>query len=276
MWGAGRNKKFNPYKRHGRTGISSPKVILGRPRRRQEEKNRQGIKLSRKSIENIFLIIILIGILYWIFGSSYFNIEEVMVEGNQTISGEELEKLVTKDQNIFLFKTDQAKLEAQQKFPQIKEIAVFKGLPNAVKIQIVEKKNSIIWQTNNLRYYVDAEGKISRQILSDESVTTPTVADNRNRPIAVGEAIISPEFIYFVNYVSGHFEENTNRTVTNYAIDETSYDLTVTSSEGMRYFFDTTRSPEKQLLDLRKILTTYNDQIKEYVDLRIDGWGYYK
>jgi cell division septal protein FtsQ len=261
-------------KHRSNSNYRSPKVFTKRYRDRN---SKAGFNISRKGIENIIIIIFLFLGIYWLFFSNYFKVRDVIVENNKTITNEEIANFVPKGKNIFFYKTADLRDQLANKYPQIKEVAFFKGLPNAIKVQLLEREGQVIWQSNNVKYLIDNQGVVSRIIFSDEQMPDlPVVVDQKNRPVSPKDQLLSIEFIDFVIQTKSNFTTATNMNITDISINETTYDLLVSTNRGIKIFFDTTKSSESQLKNLTQILTNYNDQIKEYVDLRVEGWGYFK
>lgn len=227
-------------------------------------------------VENTLIIFAILAGIYVLYFSSYFQVKDIIVEGNKTIPTADLTASIPENANLLTLRTGPIKTRMMAKYPQIKEIAFFKGLPDAVKIQVVERDATLIWQTNGQRYLVDPEGVVNRMLAPDETTSLPIVADNRNRPVVANDYLVTPDFINFVLYLSDHFFEVTNTHLTSLSIDETTYDLTVMTDANLKVFFDTTENPADQLSNLQKILVGFRDKITEYIDLRVEGWGYYK
>lgn len=277
MWGVGKRRKRKQIiiSRRQIKNYQSPKVFNQGYKKSVVDKAKLP-KFNRRALGNIFILLLVIVGAYWLFYSSYFTISDVMVDGNKTISSDSLKSLIPIGENIFLFSTAGARDKAVLIYPQIKEIAFFKGIPNAVKIQVVERESKLIWQTNGLRYLIDPDGIVSRQLDATETSDLPVVADNKNQPVTNGQQILTYDFISFVTEINNNFNQFSNFKATGFSIDETTYDLTINSDSGIKVFFDTTRPAAGQLINLQKILVNYRDAIHEYIDLRVDGWGYYK
>ena len=102
------------------------------------------------------------------------------------------------------------------------------------------------------------------------------VSDQKNLEVKIGDQIVSSSFISFAKNISDKFFEYTNIKISGFQVPETTFDLYVYTEAGFYVKFDTTRSADRQLSDLKNIIITYRDSIHEYVDVRINGWAYYK
>ncbi len=273
--GAGKKRYHSGHiaKRKQTSNFRSPKVYS---RKLKAPRKRLNLTLSAGLLGKIIVGLAVLTGIFLLFFSSYFKISEVMVEGAKTVNANEIKSFIPKGRNLILLKTDPIKDKIQKKYPQIKEIAVLKGLPNAVKIQIVEREGRLVWLTTGKRYLIDPEGVVSREVSEAESAGIPVVADAKNITVSENQLLLSPDFIAFVSYLDQYFYEKTNLKPSGYFVDETTYDLSVTTDANIKIMFETVRSPESQLENLKKILANYRDQIHEYIDLRVEGWGYYK
>lgn len=272
--GAGRKRKY------GGTVVSRKNLSYRNPKvfnkRYQRPSEAPKFHFTRKGIENTLIILGVLVLVYFIFYSKYFKIKDVIVEGNQTILTDDLISSVPVGANLLTLRTGPIKNDLKNKYPQIKDIAFFKGIPDAIKIQIVEREATLIWQTSGHRYLVDPEGVVNRQLSSEEVTSLPIVSDSRNRLVQANDYLVTADFINFVTYMNTNFFEVTNIKLTSMSIDETTYDLVATTDANIKIFFDTTKNPTNQLENLKKILVNYRDKITEYIDLRVEGWGYYK
>ena len=115
-----------------------------------------------------------------------------------------------------------------------------------------------------------------KKLEETETYTSPLISDSKNLPVSLGASIVSPNFIAFVTNINDKFFETTNIKPTYFEIPQTTFDLYLYTEAGFYVKFNTMRSSSKQLENLKKVLVEKRDGVKEYVDLRIDGWAYYK
>lgn len=273
--GAGKRKyrSREVISRRPATSYRNPKIFN---RKLKPPRKRLQLAISGRMIGNVVIALVILTGIILIFFSSYFKISDVMVEGVQTINADDLKTFITKGQNLILFKTEPVKEAIMRKYPQIKDIAILKGLPNAVKIQIIERQGRLVWLSDGKRYLIDSEGVATREVSETESMGIPVVADQKNIPVTSNQLLLSPDFIAFVDYINQHLYETTNLKPTGFFVEETTYDLSVTTDANIKLMFETVRSPQSQLENLKKILANFRDKITEYIDLRVEDWAYYK
>ena len=114
----------------------------------------------------VLLYYIIIGFLGWnvfyfIFTSSWFDIEKVTIHGNNYLNNDTIlvQGELAKPVNIFHFDIDRTSRILSCN-PWIEEITIKKIYPKQLDIKIVERKPGAILYSNNLYYLVTAEGVI--------------------------------------------------------------------------------------------------------------------
>ena len=264
-------KKNQNFIRGGYKQYRNPSVFGGKePKQKKEPRE---IKFNFKLI--IYTILFFIGV-YFVFFSGKFIIKEVMVEGNNLIPSETISAYAHKGSNILLINTVSLRKQILFENPQIKDIQIIRGIPDAIKIVVLEHENKIIWQSGGMKYLVSSQGKITKKIEEGESFSFPIVSDSKNLPINLGDSIVSANFIAFILSINEKFFEITNIKPTYFEVPQTTFDVYLYTEAGFYVKFNSMRSSTKQLENLKKVLVEKRESIKEYVDLRVDGWAYYK
>ncbi|MDO8443980.1 MAG: FtsQ-type POTRA domain-containing protein [bacterium] len=243
------------------------------PTGRSEKKK---IKASPFLIRLAFFAVFLFGVIYYLFFSSQFQITEVIVEGNSLVSKEDIINVLPQQQNIFLFKINQDREIILSKFPEISQVEIYRGIPDAIKIVVLERENKIVWQTNNEMYFVSTEGDTTRKISQSEAGNLPVVSDTKNLAVKPGSRLVSPNFVAFITNIYSAFQSEDNIKPVNFEVTETTFNVNLKTDAGFYIKLNSLRSSQKQLSDLKLILAEHRPDIHEYVDLRIDGWAYYK
>ena len=268
----GKKRKNNQkYLHGGYKQYRTPSVFGGRTPKQKKE--REKIKINYKLI---FYALIFIIALYYVLFSGKFVVKEVIVEGNKLVPTEKISEYGHKGTNILFINSSKLRKQILEENPQIQDVQVIRGIPDAVKIVVLEHENKIVWQTGGAKYLVSTQGVVTKKIEDGETYTNPLVSDSKNLPVVLGTSIVSPNFIAFVTNVNDKFFETTNIKPTYFEIPQTTFDLYLHTEAGFYVKFNTMRSSSKQLENLKKVLVEKRDGVKEYVDLRIDGWAYYK
>lgn len=269
---AGENRKQNTKVIYGGyRQFRNPRVFAGK--KTTEQKERHFPWHLWKMLLTIILLIIFIG---WVFISEKFHIKEIIIDGNSNISSEKLQSYFHKNQNIFLFSSKDLKRTILAENAEIKDLQIIRGIPDTIKIIVLEHDNKLIWQSMGERYLVSIQGKVTKKIESDDSFDFPIVVDSQNLKVTLGDRIVTPSFVSFINNINNEFFNYTNIKPTIFSVNETTFDVNLATDAGFYVKFDTMRSSTKQLENLKKVLVAKRQDILEYVDLRIDGWAYYK
>ena len=234
------------------------------------------VHLPEKFWGNLFIAIIILVAIYTLFFSSIFSVKQVIIEGNNLISADEIASVVKKGDNIFRFDINQTRDEIRKKYSIIDDVQIYKGIPNTLKVVVLERTPDIVWVSAGKFYLVDSSGIIDKEITASDYPDLIRITDTKNLPAKNGDQILSSQFTAFAKIVRDEFFDNTNNHIASYEVKETTFDLIVKTDSNYYVKFDTTRPVEKQLKDLKSILVNYRDKITEYVDVRINGWTYYK
>jgi len=224
------------------------------------------------------IIFIILFALYTFLFSGYFTIDEVIVEGNELVSIEQILNSVDLKKNIFFFNNDYYEKLISNEVPEIKQVLIFKGIPNAIKIEVLEYEKSFLWKSAGKYYLVSSQGYAYKDVTNNFSdfENLPMLEDYAAIEVEDNQQVVGPSFVAFITNIDEQIEEITNIKPGKFSITETTVDVFLETDKGFFIKFDSMRSSKKQLDNLKKVMVEKGDQIHEYVDLRIDGWAYYK
>jgi|GEM_PF-3556953 hypothetical protein len=269
-------------------------------------------KLSKKSrrlkIDTILIVLSLTGWLYFLFFSPYFSIKDIIIQGSEQISEDELMNFVESkfNKNIFLLKKAKLANIITSTFI-LKKTEVTKIYPLALLISISERQPKLNIVYNDHIYLMDVEGVIYRDLWQQEPtvvMTTssaeltainwegvykdkiknskPLIIYNKNKDVkALGEKIIAPKIIsdilsiYEIETISEYFKI---RYITLNQTNPTQITAMVTGDTEI--YFDVELDIKKQVENLRilykeKLNQGLPSQLK-YIDLRFGERVYYK
>jgi len=99
--------------------------------------------------------------------------------------------------------------------------------------------------------------------------------------VNLGTQFLSPVFVKFVTQLATDLPTISAQiqvpiTLTNIDVEESTLQTTAQTAEGFKILFDTTRPVDSQLAALKKVLSEHRSEVTEYVDVRVQGWAYYK
>lgn len=169
--------------------------------------------------------------------------------------------------------------------PSIKEIEILRGIPDTLRVKLIERQPAMIWQVGDIWYTVDETGFIFKEqqiskkpdgSLDYPDTDLPVVVDTKNIPTKITTTIVRPQFITFVRDLKERLPKDYNVQLVRVEVGETTFSVKAITSAGWGILFDTTRRLDAQLSTLAKVLAVNRDAIKEYVDVRVRGWVYYK
>lgn len=217
-------------------------------------------------------------VIYVIYFSPVFKLKEIIVSGNEFIAKEDVISSIPLGINVLRIKNDDLEKDIKDRLPVISQVKVYKGIPNAIKIVVEEHKGVLVWQSGINYYLVSQDGTVFSDITADIAsfASYPRVSDTRNLAVKISTRIVSPTFIEFVQKMYIDLKDRTNLDPDYFAIDDTTVDINMYTKNGLYIKLDSLRSADKQLNDLKLVLLDKKPEVKEYVDLRVSGWAYYK
>jgi cell division septal protein FtsQ len=226
----------------------------------------------------IFWLILIGGAVYFFAYSSFFNISDIIVEGTKSVNPDEVKAIAenyqSQEDNLFKYPVEKVEQDIAQKFLLVDKVNVTRGVPKTIKIEVVEREGFLIWQTNGKNYLVDKKGIVFKE--TEDTFSLPQVVDEQNRPITLGEKILTQNFIKFINSINVNLSKKTKTKIKKIIVRESTFELDVLTDKGWKIIFDTTRSANDQIAALKKILPYAKNKIKDYLDLRVPNWAYYK
>ncbi len=263
----------------------------------------------------IWLILGVIGLFflcYLIFWTGIFSIDTIEVRGNQAISSQEIEQIITEQSdkrrwalfsqnNILFFNTATAAATIDQRYI-LDSVAVKKRAPQRILIELQERDSQATWVTGDQYYTIDPNGIILKQLpvanvvvvtgeageeavggeelldLSAVDQSRPIIIDDAAQSVDVGQTAVDAQQLVFIDYLHQQLPQE-NITPERYRIpEEGSSDVFVDTTAGYALYFDSTDQHEQQLINLRAILKNkiQADSTIEYIDLRFGEKVYIK
>jgi len=212
---------------------------------------------------------------YLIFFSSLFKIKNIQIIGNVS---QNIKNSIddARENNIFLFNAASLENNLKDKNPQFFDIQVSRGLPNTLRVKFTARQTKIIWQTQGKKYLVDENGLAFEELQDEISlIDLPKIIDNKNLSLKIPTMVASPNFVNFIREASIKLKEK-GFIVKEFQINETTFQVDAIIDKGFKLIFDTTRPLVDQLDAFQKVYDEHQDEIKEYLDLRVAGWVYFK
>lgn len=161
--------------------------------------------------------------------------------------------------------------------PAIKEAKVSHSGLQTLKIEIIERRPSLNWKSNNSVYLLDGDGTVIGPSVG-EYTKLPTITDSTNLPVEEGKRVVPAAFIAFCLSFLNRIGE-AGLQAESVSVPESTSELWVKTTKGYTLKLDTTRSVESTITALKTVqneLTRTKKTPKEYIDLRIESKAYYK
>jgi hypothetical protein len=266
-----RGKRSSLFSSNSKRGYRKTSYFVSKPK-----KPKKPISYYFPFIKYGLLLFLVLYALYFLFLSDFFKVKEVIIEGNSLVPKEELISFFPARKDIFLINNSKLKEEYLVQFREINNLEIYRGIPNAVKIVVVEREPRLIWQSSDKKYLISSTGLVIKEISDASPFQLPLVVDKRSIPCKLGEKVVSDSFIAFVSNVNTTFFQEVNIKPNHFEVEETTFDINLYTEAGFFIKLNTLRASKKQLENLKLVLIDKRPEIKEYVDLRVDGWAYYK
>lgn len=256
------NRKYYHPKIYSKTRPSKPKRKLVVP------------KFFWLAVMALFLV----GTLAWfVFGSGYFLVKEIRVIGSVT---PEVETSINSlhGEHLLTYTTSGMEKNLKKTQGSIKKIKISKGLPDTLLVSVDLRQPVLVWRSQGKDFLIDKTGVVYTADVSElKSIKDlPLVEDTMNQPVTPGSAFVTPQFVGFINDLNQKFSETFPIKVEKFTVRETTFEIELHTSEGWYAILDTNRLIDPQLLGLESVFEKFGSDIKEYIDLRIEGKAYFK
>lgn len=260
-------------------------------------RKRKSILKSRFFWLAILILIIFGGIFYLICFYSFFQVKEIKISGNEKVSSENLENLLTgkinqkilffSSESIFLANFSEIKKEILKDFLLVEEINLERKLPHTILLQVKERKPAAIFcpirkstisngvNQNDNCFFVDKKGIIFEPIDQNNLTRNDLVILKKEveGEMNLGETIAAQEKISKILEVSLKLKDLKIPFEEILIVSEER--INVKTSEGWQIYFNPERDLNWQLTKLKVVLE--EDYLpQEYIDLRFGDRAFVK
>jgi len=249
-----------------------------------------GVSLRGKATLIVFLIVGIIGtgILFF---SNFFSVKKAVLVGNNKIKSEDIENIlkdtisgnrfgVFSASNIMLLNDGKIKNKIMEELPLIDKIEIKRMLPNTLKLNISERDPFAVWETGGKKYLVDSKGKVCYEIKDNTNMDLPIIYDKQNKSVEIKGEATFPQQINIIRNILESLKDKTNLEVESVSLPNSlGFEVDVKTKDGFIIYFNTERSVDSQIRDLKSVLDKQVADQKsslQYVDLRVENWVYYK
>lgn len=253
---------------------------------------------KRKSIFRIFknrffwivvLILLVLGAVFYFFlFSSFFQINEIKISGNEKVPTEEIKTIVSEQANRKIFfldswnillidfkKTSQKLLE---KFPQIDGVNLKRKFPDTVETNIKERIPIGIWCQADRCFYFCKKGVIFEEGKAEtELIIKPEIEEAE---IFLGKEVLGENKIEEILKIQRNLEKQMDVRIKEFVISLDGKKLIVKTEDAWEIYFGLGENVSDQLFNLDLVL---KEKIPpeskgnlEYIDLRFENRVYFK
>ncbi len=274
-------------------------------------KRRKSVFRSRFLGLFILTLIFLGAIFYLISFSSFFQIKEIKILGNQKISSEILENSIKKEivrkilfynsKSIFLVKLNKIQKNLLKEYPQAARVDLKRSFPDKISLKIEERKPIAIFCSaesgTEKCFFLDREGIVfepAENPVRNDGVLEPTsnggISNGVNNfsglPKIVGnidlfnlgEKVLESNYLEYILEIKGKLSENQKIEIKEFS--PSIKKLTALTAEGWQIFFDPQGNISNQVLNLTAVLKELIPPEKrgnlDYIDLRFGSKVYFK
>ncbi|MFQ6049680.1 MAG: cell division protein FtsQ/DivIB [Candidatus Paceibacterales bacterium] len=272
-------------------------------RRLYRVKKKKSIFYNRFFWLGLLFVVFIIAISYFLFFSEIFQVERTIVTGEKKVSKEELKALIEKrlenkilflrTKSIFLVNLDEIRKDILNNFPQIAEVEISRGFPDALNILVVERFAEAYWCQGGQCFLLDNEGIIFEEVSEDNlkllkiilrqaqdnaELSRSIKSSNLKDKLELGEKIIEKELLSKVLEI---FSELENSKILVEEVSIVSEErINVKTSDGWEIYFNPKKDLNWQLTKLRAVLEKYIPLEKrkdlEYIELRFGDLAPFK
>ncbi len=254
-----------------------------------------------KKIIIFFIIIVCIAILgtgaWFLRNGEFMKIDEIKVSGTRMVSSEDIIELIKSEDSRredllgfifpenhrFAYKNNEELFQLiQRRFPRVKKATITRDYKKrAISITVTEQREVVTWcmATDDARhcFWLSDLGIVLGKAPDSHGTLIPVITDTTNRNIFLGRKLIDEEKLKNIIEAITMFLEF------NWVAEEIMIDnillrnAIITINSGQKIFISLLRSPEIEGRPvLSEILLSGKWPRVEYVDLRVEGKGFYK
>lgn len=221
--------------------------------------------LASGRIASLALFLVSLGGLIAIAVSPQFVVRTVQIEGTQVLDVADVEEMAgVTGVSIWLVQTDDIEARIAQN-AYVERVRATLILPNILAIDLDERQPDIRWQVGEMRYLVDAEGRVLGPDVSTFLTETLVIEDRSGRTISPNDRI-DPDILYLVRALALRLPEEAGVAPSGISWD-VEHGVTITTVDGRTIVFGRKDHLEEKIQILR-FLTLQEPTEYTWLDLR--------
>lgn len=259
---------------------------------RQMPKIYGNVQRPRRSFSGLFSVLkslagllVIVGLGYLFFYGPIFRVRAVQVEGTALTSSERVSNLVQRNQSMWTV-PESTITQATLQDPLVLSVGIYRSIPSTLRIIVQEKEPAIAWHTGETVVLLDSDGYAFAEFTpktlpaadtpaGQKIGAIPHVYDVKALPVGLNNHVASSIFVNFLTEAKKQFAEHLpDLEITHMEIADTTYDLTVTTKQGMKIHMNSLADAGVQVRNLTRLIHQKKVTANGQVDLRIDRWAY--
>ena len=251
-------------------------------------KKKKSIFRNRFFWLGILILIVFIGLFYFLVFSSFFQIKEIKISGNQKVLTEDLENTIQNQivRNLFFFPTksiflvnlNKTKEAILGKFPQIIQISFKRKFPYTLEAKIEERKPVAVFDQGEKNFLLDKEGIIFEEV-AEVGDYLKIKSSNQNQPLNLGDKVVEKELLLSILETGSKLRNDFKIPLEEFLVvsDER---FNAKTLEGWEIYFNLKGDLSWQLTklkaDLEEEIPPERRKDLEYIELRFGNFAPYK
>lgn len=238
--------------------------------------------IFRKRFLWLGILAIIIGgtVFYFLFFSEAFQVKKIIITGEEKVSKYDLKLLIEgglqnrmlffETKSIFLVDAENMREDILDDFPQIAEIEISRGFPDALNIVVVERLGLAVWCGAEKCFLLDNEGVIFEETSPETDLIKFTDKENI-ASLSLGEKVIEKEKLTQILDIRSKLRKSLKVLIVEASIifDER---INTKTSEGWEIYFNPKGDLDWQITELglvlEKLIPPEKREGLEYIDLR--------
>jgi cell division septal protein FtsQ len=286
-----KQKKMLPAKKSWQR--RNPKTYSAVPRR-------SGDKAALGVVRFLYwmLLIIFLGVCVYLFlFSPLLEIDTISVQGNESVSSEEIINKANQEldgkyfkyfskRNYFIEKNSNLSNLLKNNFNRLGSVEIEKKFPRTLVIRVDERQAELVWCSAGVCYLIDQDGlAYSSANGTDEELRNNnflTIIDDSARPVDIEKTSISPELMNYIKNINAVVRDDLKIEAGSgiHTPSIASGEIYLQTGEGWVMKLSSQISPEDTKKIIQTVFDKELDQEKrknlEYLDLRVKNKVYYK
>ncbi len=249
-------------------------------------KKRKPIYRNRFFWLGLLAIVFFFSIFYFLFLSGFFQVEKIIISGENKVSAEEINSAVESKlenkilfwptKSIFLVNLAEMEKDVLASFPQLAEIEIKRNFPDGISVILIERKGLAQWFSGEQYFLLDSAGIVFEKMAE----TDPNLAAiEKVGQVELGEGVINPNDLNKILEIDYQMKTDLKIPVKDYLIYAEDK-LTVLTQEDWEIYFNLQTDVKWQLTKLKTVLEEKIPQERrkdlQYIELRFGNFAPFK